>query len=256
MLDRVILIAAITASALPSSPAASPSPVPAPAASPALKTIASVRASARCAAIITHANGAIDKTLNNDRVITQTIATLRMTNLDDGNEIHRRNGLNALGDLAKTLMLQARSGDDEVKRLRDIAAKTTDPDSAKALKSFADELGGALWRQQKIARDLNGYLAYVDFHDMSQWSEADQNMNRAVFGVNDPLAEMPSDFQNHTQSGQSWPPMKPHLGHDSTDPTATQYAKQAADDFQKRIPDIVIDENHAATHVDGALGKC
>ena len=153
-------------------------------------------------------------------------------------------------------MQQSRSGDDEVKHLRDIASKTSDPTDAKALKTFADELGGALWRQQKIARDLNGYLAYVDFHDMSQWSEADQNMNRAVFGVSDPMAEIPSDFQIHTPQGQTWPSMKPHLGHDPSDPTATDYAKRAANDFLKQIPDIVIDENHAASHVDGALGKC
>ena len=77
MLDRIVLVAALTASALPS-------PAPSPQA-PALKTIATVRASARCADIITHANSAIDKTLNNDAVISQTITALRMTNLDDTN---------------------------------------------------------------------------------------------------------------------------------------------------------------------------
>jgi hypothetical protein len=251
MLDLIVLAAAL-------STVAAPTPQPSP--TPALKTIASVRASARCADIITHANSAIDKTLNNDLVITQTITALRVYNLDDTNDIKRRNNLNALGDMAKTLMQQARSGDDEVKRLRDLAKKTKDkdPQEAKALEDFANELGGALWRQQKIARDMNGFLAYVDFHDMAQWSDADKNMNAAVFGVSDPLAQAPRDFNGiNTRSGNDfWRPTVPHLGHDPTDPTPGQQAKWAADDFQKRIPDIVLDENHAASNVDNALGGC
>lgn len=252
MLDFIVLAAVLSSAA---------APTPQPAATPALKTIASVRASTRCADIITHANSAIDKTLNNDMVITQTITELRVTDLDETNEIHRRNSLNTLGDMAKTLMQQSRSGDNEVKRLRDLAKKTKDPQESKALLDFANELGGALWRQQTIARDMNGFLAYVDFHDMTQWSEADQNMNTAVFGVRDPLAEAPQDFNGSGAGSRgtmpSWRPAAPaHLGHDPTDPTPGQQAKWAADDFQKRIPDIILDESHAASHVDTALTGC
>lgn len=251
MLDVIVL--AVTAAA------AAATPAPQPAATPALKTIASVRASARCADIITHANSAIDKTLNNDMVITQTITALRVTDLDETNDIKRRNNLNALGNMAKQLMQQARSGDDEVKRLRDLAKKTQDAQEAKALKDFADELGGALWRQQTIARDMNGFLAYVDFHDMAQFSEADQNMNRSVFGVADPLAQTPTSIpQMKNAPGQvyAWQPRPPALGHNPNDPTPGQQAQWAADDFQHRLPDIVLDENHAATHVDMALNGC
>jgi hypothetical protein len=249
MLDLIVLAAVLSSAA---------APTPQPTATPALKTIASVRASARCADIITHANSAIDKTLNNDMVITQTITTLRVTNLDDTNEIKRRNNLNVLGDMAKTLMQQARSGDDEVKRLREVAKKTKDPQEAKALLDFANELGGALWRQQTIARDMNGFLAYVDFHDMTQWSDADKNMNRAVFGVSDPLTQAPQDFNGVGARGDMnvWRPQTPHLGHDPTDPTPGQQARWAADDFQKRIPDIILDESHAASHVEPALAGC
>jgi hypothetical protein len=251
MLDLIVLAAVLSSAAVPS---------PQPSATPALKTIASVRASARCADIITHANSAIDKTLNNDMVISQTITALRLSNIDDTNPIKRRNNLNALGDMAKTLMQQSRSGDDEVKRLRDLAKKTKDPNEAKALEQFADELGGALWRQQTIARDMNGFLAYVDFHDMSQWSESEQNANQAIFGVADPLAQTPPDFNGQYGArgvNQVWRPQAPpHLGHDPTDPTPGQQAKWAADDFQKRLPDIVLDENHAASHVDTALTGC
>ncbi len=231
-------------------------PTPQPSASPALKTIATVRASARCAEIITHANSAIGSTLDDDLVISKTITTLRLINLDDGNVIHRRNGFGALGDLAKTLMMQARAADDEVKRLRDVAARSKDSQEGKDLKSFADELGGALWRQQKIARDLNGFLAYEDFHELAQPSEAEKSMNQSLFGVDDPQAEAPTDFQIRSRNGVPWSPMHPQMGHDPNEPTATQYAKAAASDFQSRIPDIVLDENHAASHVDGALAGC
>jgi hypothetical protein len=254
MLDPIVLVAALTVALSSPAPAASPAAQASPA--PELKTIASVRASARCADIITHANSAIDKTLDNDRVIGQTITALRTTNIDDSNSIHRRNNLSALGDMAKTLMQQARSGDDEVKRLREVAKKTKDPDEAAALKAFADELGGALWRQQTIARDMNGFLAYVDFRDMTMWSESDANMNTAVFGVADPLAQTPTDFSHSRDPGVTWRPRPPALGHDPSDPTPGQQARWAADDFQKRLPDIVVDENHAASHVDTALTGC
>lgn len=244
MFGPILVVAVLTA------------PAPAATAAPTLKTIASVRSSSRCAEIITHANSAIQTTLDNDAVLSKTITTLRLTDLDDGNPIHRRNGLQSLGTLASTLMKQARSGDDEVKRLRALAAKTKDPKEAKALKDFADELGGALWRQQKVARDLNGYLAYEDFRDMAQWSDSDKALNQSVFGVSDPQAQMPTDFAFRSSDGSVYSPMHPKMGHDPNEPTSNQYARAAADDFQSRIPDIVFDENQAASRIDGALGNC
>ena len=119
-------------------------PVPGPTAAPKLKVIASVLSTPRCAEIVTHANSAIGSALDNDVTIQQLITRLRAVNLDDGNPIHRRNGLAALGDFAKNLTLQSRSADDEVKRLRALAARSKDPNEKKELKAFADSLGGAL----------------------------------------------------------------------------------------------------------------
>lgn len=254
MLQQFIAGAALIVAVVPApAPVASPKPT----ATPALKTIATVRASARCAEIITHANSAISTTLSDDQIIGQTITMLRLTNLDDGNEIHRQQGLHALGDQAKNLMMAARAGDDEVKRLRAIAAKTKDPAEAKSLKEFADELGGALWSQQKVARDLNGFLAYQDFRQMAQWGEAGEQMNRANFGVSDPLAETPRDMQQFNSRGQIInEPITPPLGHDRNEATATQQAKWAADDFQSRVPTIMVDENDAAAKIDGAIKGC
>ncbi len=254
MLQHVIAIATLTVAIAPA-PATAPSPSASP--TPLLKTIATVRVSPRCASIITHANSAISTALSNDQIIGQTISELRFTNLDDGNPIHRNNGLKALGDLAKSLMLASRSGDDEVKRLRKLAAQTKDPDESKALKDFADELGGALWSQQKVARDLNGFLAYQDFHDMAQFDEAGQEMNQANFGVNDPLSgETPRDMRHYNADGQVENNAPPHLGHDPNTPTSTEQAKWAADDFQNRVPIIMRDENAAAGKIDGAIQGC
>jgi hypothetical protein len=254
MLLQIIAAASLIAAVLP--PPAVQAPQPNPSATPALKTIATVRASARCAAIITHANSAISTALTNDQIIGQTITQLRFTDLDDGNAIHRRNGLQALGNFAKALMQQSRSGDDEVKRLRKLASETKDPNEAKALKAFADELGGALWSQQKVARDLNGFLAYQDFRDMAKFDEGQQQMNQANYGVKDPLAEQPRDVRRTGPNGAMDPTPPPLLGHDPNEADATQQAKWAADDFQNRIPVIMRDENAAAGNIDGAIQGC
>ena len=251
MLDRFVLVAAALAAA---------APAPAPAPTPALKVIANVRSIPRCAAIVTHANSAISSALDNDMVITQTITRLRMVDLDDGNPVHRRNGLQALGDLAKTLVRQARGADNEVKRLREMAKASSDPDEAKDLKGFADELGGALWRQQTIGRDLNGYLATVDFHDMTKFDEGQRALNQAAFGVPDPLAQTPVEARGAVNKPANAnvisPPMPEHLGHEHGYPTATEQAHAAASDFQARIPGISVDESAAASRIDGALKGC
>jgi hypothetical protein len=260
MLQHMIVAAALTVAVLPAPTVTAPSPQPS--ATPMLKTIANVRSSTRCATIITHANSAISTALNNDQIIGQTITQLRFTNLDDGNPIHRKKGLDALGDLAKNLMLAARAGDDEVKRLRKLASESKDPDEAKALKDFADELGGALWSQQKIARDLNGFLAYQDFRDMAQWDDGQKAMNEANFGVPDPQAQIPqgipgaSIIRSGPNAGQPATMAHPFLGHNPYEANATQQAKWAAEDFQNRIPVIMRDENLAAGKVDGAIKGC
>lgn len=252
MLQHTLVAAALTLAVLPVPPAAAPTPQPS--ATPTLKTIATIRASARCAAIITHANSAISTTLDDDQIIASTITQLRLTNLDDGNPLHRRHGLDALGDFARRLMMQARAGDDEVKRLRKVAAETKDPQESKALKDFADTLGGALWSQQKVARDLNGFLAYQDFRDMAQFDEGQQESNEAVFGTADPLAHRTARMPDQAPSGQASAP--PAFGHDPDEMTSTQQARAAASDFETRIPTIVHDENLAAGKVDGAIQGC
>lgn len=154
-------------------------------------------------------------------------------------------------------MQSARSGDDEVKRLRKIASETKDPDEAKALKDFADTLGGALWSQQKVARDLNGFLAYTDFRDMSTLDESQKQAMQGTVGVSDPFnGQMPPEAAHYNARGQAENNMPPMFGHDPSEANATQEAKWAADDFQGRVPIIMRDENLAAGKVDDAVKGC
>lgn len=256
MIERIaMVVAAFAASAVPA-PAPSPSSSPA-ADKPVLKTIASVRASASCGEIVTHANSAIAAALNNDVVVGQTIMSLRGVNLDDGNPIHRRNNLQTLGDYAKTLMKQSRSADDEVKRLRAIAAKSKDPVQQKELKAFADELGGALWRQQKVARDLNGFLAAVDFRDMMTLDEDQKKANIGALGVADPRLETPADFGPTDPKYTDAQRRGGIYSLEAMKGTATGQARAAAEDFQQRIPAIANDETMAADHAQsGAFNGC
>lgn len=255
MLAHALAALAMTLAVMPVPPPAA-SPSPAPSATPALKTIATVHASARCAAIITHANSAIATTLDNDQVIATTITKLRYTNYDSDNAMHHYQALNALGDLAGKLMTQARAGDDQVKRLRKLASETKDPQKAKALKSFADQLGGALWKQQKLARDLNGFLAYQDFRDAAKFDDSSRAMNQAVYGVSDPFARQPAGPVRSIDPASEGLPAPIAMGHDPNEATATQQAKAAADDFENRIPAILNDENLAAGKVDAAISGC
>lgn len=267
MLYRLAAVAAsIAASVALATPGASFAAAPPPTTAtpaPVLKVIANVRSTSRCAEIVTHANSAIGSALNNDVQLDQLITRLRAVNLDDGNPIHRRNALDALGEFAKNVTKQSRSADDEVKRLRALAEKSTDPQEKKELKAFADALGGALWRQQKIARDLNGYLAAVDFQDMANFTEGQMQANRAVFGVPDPYIATVADTRPNPGIDPNRASIDPAtgmhpkpLGHDIDHPSASQQATAAAKDFESRLPDITLDENGAASHVSAALARC
>jgi hypothetical protein len=57
-------------------------------------------------------------------------------------------------------------------------------------------------------------------------------------------------------AGQPAPIVPPHFGHDPNQPSSNDYARAAAQDFQDRTTGILVDENDAAQHVDGAINGC
>jgi hypothetical protein len=224
---------------------AAPQPSPSPA--PALKEIGHVRATASCAELAVHANSAISNALRNDLLLTQTIGKLHSVDLD-GDPISRRNGLQDLGNLAKDLRAQAVAGDREVQRLRSIAAKSNDAQQKQELKKFADELGGALYRQKKIANDLNGLLAAFDYHDMSKLDENTQKANQLTLGV-------PTLARNDPEQTAAQGPLG-RVNNIPAPPSDNMLAANAANDFELRIPDITNDEGQAAEHTTGAVSGC
>jgi len=242
MLAYLVLMAAVSGA----SPQPSPQPPP-PAAATTLKEIGHVRATASCAELAVHANSAISSALRNDLLLTQTIGKLHSVDLD-GNPITRRNNLQDLGDLAKDLRAQAVAGDYEVQRLRAIAAKSRDPEQRQELKKFADELGGALYRQKKIANDLNGLLAAFDYHEMDKLDEDQQKANLMTVGVASLARNTPVETAAQGPLGR--------VNNIPQPPSDNLLAANAANDFELRLPDITNDEGLAAEHTTGAVSGC
>ena len=225
--------------------AAAPQPQPTPTVQ--LKEIGHVRATAACAELAVHANSAISSALRNDLLLTQTIGKLHSVDLD-GDPISRRNGLQDLGNLAKDLRAQAVSGDREVKRLRELAAKSSDPEQKKELKNFADELGGALYRQKRIANDLNGLLAAFDYHEMSKLDENTIQVNMMTVGVPTLQTDRPDQKAAQGPLGR--------VNNIPVPPSDNVLAARAANDFEVRMADITNDEGLAAEHTAGAVSGC
>ena len=130
-------------------PAASSAPPPTP-----LKEIGRVRALPACVPIVAHANGAITHALDNDRTLAGLTTNLHNTNFDKLNFMQRKNAIDALMKQAELMRIASSAGDVEVKKLREYAVNSPDPKRKEELKTFADALGGALYRQKKAAVEL------------------------------------------------------------------------------------------------------
>lgn len=235
---HLLLAAALVVAA--SGVAPTPAPVP-------LKEIGHVKATAACAELALHANTAISSALQNDTLLSQTVQSMRRVDLDS-NAIARRNNMQMLGDYAKELRARAVAGDKEVRKLREIAAKSTDPVQKVELKAFADELGGALYRQKKIANDLNGLLAYFDYRDMKP---TDEDMSTYGGGLITPTKSRRTQITEAQQTYDQTSNIAAREKH-----TDTQLAGFAAEDFFGRTPDITNDEALAANHFQGAVSGC
>jgi hypothetical protein len=230
-----VTAASVLIAALIATPVVSPDP--ATPASP-LKEIGHVRVSAACGNIVVHANSAISSALRNDATLARTVHRLRTVDLE-ANEISKTQGVHDLDHLAAQLHDDAMHGDGEVKRLRDLAEKTTDPTRKAELKAFADSLGGALYRQKKAAMDLSGFIAYMQYQEMRTPSETD--------------AKMANEARDFIAKAPSPPPYYEGLTrHDSPN----KLAAEVAQDFEVRMQDIAQDEGRAADHSEGAVSGC
>ncbi len=130
-------------------PAASSAPRPTP-----LQEIGRVRALPACVPIVAHANGAITQALDNDRTLAIMSTNMHNTDFDKLNFMQRRVAVEAVMKQATALRENSSAGDVEVKKLREYATNSPDPQRKAELKTFADALGGALYRQKKAAVEV------------------------------------------------------------------------------------------------------
>jgi len=233
----LLVAAVVTASSTVASPAPAPSP---------LQEIGHVRAS-MCGALLVHANAAIAAALHNDLTLARTIARMRSADVE-GNPIARRATMAELDKLSADLRDTAVHGDAEIKRLREMAEKATAEPQKTDLKTFANSLGGALYRQKKMASDLNGLMAYMDFQQM-----------RAEFPNNNSPSPLPggsSQMAGYARTNLPNPmqPQDPSGLYEHGSPN--QMLLSAASDFQARMSDVQLDEAKAADHSEGAVSGC
>jgi hypothetical protein len=253
MVAPIVLLAVLTGAGASAQPSASPQPP--------LKEIIHVRSSPLCTDFARHANGAIDSATRNDVAVSTLIGSLRTGDLDR-NEIAHRNALEHLHDLADAITKDWKNGEKEVGELRKLSDRANDPATKKELKSAADALGGALWRQRKIARDLDGFVAYLHARDMSAVDEDQANMNIALFGVGDAKDALregttPEGGKDEGHAiGQQRMYSNPGLANEQDLPPMADQADVAASDFERQLPDIIRDEITAAEHVATAAESC
>jgi hypothetical protein len=237
-----VLVPLLVALATPSPVAPSSAPPPSQ-----LKEIGHVESVSVCSAIVVHANSAIGVALDNDRDLAIVVNRLRTTDLDDQNEIKRRNGMNDLATLAGRVRMASAAGNAEIKRLRAMAAQTTEPSRKAELKAFADALGGAIARQRKIAVDLDKMLTIIDGRRAVEEIDTPEaaGQRAALAGTGGPTALAAAD------TGLMRSPVAPVAPSRVDD-----LLRSAADDFSARNGDILSDEGTAADHSLGATTGC
>ncbi|MHB8145647.1 MAG: hypothetical protein ACYDGM_00095 [Vulcanimicrobiaceae bacterium] len=223
---------------------------PAPSATPAtlapLHEIMRVRSSALCAEFASHANGAIDATTTNDSTLLGLIDSLGTTAMDD-NVIAYNREIVTLQNLANNITRQWSIGEREVGQVRALAAKSTNPQEKLELMASANALGGALWRQRRIARDLGGFVAFLEANQMLSSNTGGE---RAASAMVDPRGP-------YFIPGITAPPPDPlPFPGAADDPSPDAQAMAAAKDFQGRLGAIGQDEIQSAVHIEQASEGC
>jgi hypothetical protein len=205
-----------------------------------LTEIGRVRALPACVPIVAHANGAITQALENDRTLGIISTNLHATDFDKMNFLQRRNAIEALMKQAEGMRIASSAGDAEVKKLREYAKASPDPKRKEELKTFADALGGALYRQKKAAvefmRDitiLRGREEAADARDIMRSNNPAPPLLAAQVSVRESAGALPQPIPQYNKQMQ-------YLG-DTLDTLATG---------------ILVDEGVAADHSVAATSGC
>jgi hypothetical protein len=225
-----------------------PAPSPSPSTEP-LKTIITVRSSPFCSEFANHVNAAIDHAVRNDATLGSVILTLHSQDLAY-NELSRHNEIQRLENLGDSMYRDYRKGLEEVDKLRDLAKTAQDEQEKAELKAAADALGGVLYRQHLIQRDLDGFTAYLDATDMQR----DTNriaLNREFTGADMTdywASSLSTNYMVSQHLNDSNPVHPPEMDVDM--------AQNASHDFEHRVPDILRDEITAGGHITEVSERC
>jgi hypothetical protein len=235
MIVQSLVVAMLLLDPTPAPSAAQPSVTAAPT---VLKEIGRVHSSV-CGSIVVHANSAISSALRNDTTLLATVRRLRYADLESSGLALER-GIEDLDKFAAQLHDEALHGGSEVDRLRQIARESTDPQRKAELETFADALGGALYRQKRAASDLTGFVAYLEAHEMMKKPDAQMQG-----GARD---DDPGSGTVLTTRVQQAPGIQRG--------TPNEMAAAASSDFAARLQEISVDEGLAADHADAAVSGC
>jgi len=217
-----------------------PAPAPTSSAKPTpLTEIGRVRALPICTPIVVHANSAITTTLDNDRQLAIITLNLKNVDFERMNDLQRRNALESLMKVAGAIRVQSASADSQVKKLREYAKASPDPQRQAELKAFADAIGGAIYRQKKVAVEMMRDVTVIQ--GRTEAAEA-----RAIQDRDNPNAE------NRTVGTTSLqrPVMPAPPAH------FNETMRRIAQDLEENNQAILSDEGIAADHSIAATAGC
>lgn len=220
--------------------ASTPSPVPASTARPTpLTEIGRVRTTPICTTIVVHANGAITSALDNDRQLAILTTNLLNTDFDRLNSLQRRNAIEDMMKQAGNIRINGKVADGEIKQLRAMALASTDPARKAELKAFADALGGAIYRQTKVAAEFMRDVTIMQGRE-------DAKEVRDIRERNNPPPEGPASMSMVSQrAGMPDPPR-----------SYNQVMRSVAADLNDLSTGIIADEGVAADHSIAATSGC
>jgi hypothetical protein len=220
--------------------ASTPSPVAASTAPPTpLTEIGRVRTTPMCTTIVVHANGAITSALDNDRALAILTTNLRNTDFDRLNSLQRRNAIEEMMKQAGAVRINGKLADAEIKQLRAMAQASTDPARKAELKAFTDALGGAIYRQTKVAAEFMRDVTIVQGRE-------DAKEVRDIRERNNPPPEGLASMSMVSQRAGMPDPPKSY----------NQVMRSVAADLSDLSTAIIADEGVAADHSIAATSGC
>ncbi|MDQ2866109.1 MAG: hypothetical protein M3R51_07755 [Candidatus Eremiobacteraeota bacterium] len=254
MLALVLLIATLTTPLPSAAPSASAGP---------LKEIIHVHSTSLCDEFDSHINAAIGSATRNDLSLAGLVSSLSLPQTGDDlndNGLRRHRAIDMLVGYADGLTADYKRGEAEVRYLRDLAdrASTSDPQQKVAMRTSADLLGGALWRQRLIARDLDGFVAYLYAEEM-RWGDRTQMQGLGAISPEGAIGAALADqrarsYQDDVNGRADMLSALP--GRLSGPADDRMLTRNAARDFKDRLSAITTDESNAAASIVKAGEHC